>query len=69
MSAQKMTVKNYLLLLYWLIIYATEKNTCTYTYVVCTLYIQSVVWKLLEFPAMADDLHSYILQCLRKDFN
>ena len=31
--------------------------------------IQSIVKKLLEFPAMVDDLCSYILQCLQKDFN
>ena len=46
---------------------ATEENTCNYTYAV--LYYLVPVWKLFEFPAIADDLHSYDLQCLRKDFN
>ena len=31
--------------------------------------ILSIAWKLLEFPAMADVLRSYILQWLRKNFN
>ena len=39
-----------------LIINATEKNACNYTYAVYVLYIWSIVWKLLEFPAMDDDL-------------
>ena len=31
----------------------------------CTIW--SIVWKLLEFPSMADNFCSYFLQCLQKD--
>ena len=48
--------KNFLLINIWLIINATEKNACNYTYAVYVLYIWSIVWKLLEFPALDDDL-------------
>ena len=33
-----------------------KKNTCNSTYAVYVLYIWSLVWKLLEFPALDDDL-------------
>ena len=31
-------------------------------------YIYPNAWKLLEFPALGDDLHSRIPKCLRKLF-
>ena len=62
--------KKFLLINIGLIINATEKKMHVILhiqYMYCI--IRSIVWKLLEFPAMVDDLRSYILQCLRKDFN
>ena len=38
MSAQKMTVKKFVLINIGLIINATEKNACNYTYVVYVLH-------------------------------
>ena len=71
MSAQEMPVKKIICFYYMgLIIYAAARKIHVIIHIQCVYCnILSVAWKFLEFPAMADDLHSYILQCLRKNFS
>ena len=45
-------------------IYCTEKKYMKYNIYIFIFYFNA--WKLLEFPAMVDDLRSCVLQCLRK---
>ena len=71
MPAQKITEKKkYLFFYIGLIITATEKKMHVIIhiqYMYCIIW--SIVWKLVEFSAMIDDLCNYNLQCLRKNFN
>ena len=66
MSAQKITENFFLLIDIGL---ATEKIHVIIHMQCMYCIIWSIVWKLLEFSAMADDLHNFDLQCLKKDFN
>ena len=56
-----------------LIINPTEKkDACNFTiieYVIYIYFFYSIVWKLLEFPALGDNLLSCSLKCLPKGLN
>ena len=62
MSAQEMTVKIFICSPILGLLLMLLKRIHVFQYILCRYHtIQLIVWKLLEFPAMVDELCSYFL--------
>ena len=59
-------LRDNLLLSIWHFINCTEKKLHILQYI---YYIYPNAWKLLEFPALGDDLHNCSLKCLQNCLN